>query len=151
MSNEKKHKATTKTKRITRFGVSLSDSLLQQFDKSIAARGYTNRSEAIRDLIRRHLVEREWKERKGKAVGTLTIIYDHRTRELSDKLTDEQHEHYTEVISTLHVHLDHDTCLEVLVVKGRNSKIRKLADTLLGMKGVLHGKLTMTTTGKGLA
>jgi len=140
-----------KTNKIIRFGISLPERLLSRFDEAIEAQGYTNRSEAIRDLIRNHLVEREWEEEGGEAVGTITLIYDHKTRELGRKLNQQQHEHVHEVISTLHVHLDHDHCLEVLVLRGRSGNIRALADRLIGMRGVLHGRLTMTTTGGDLA
>lgn len=135
---------------LTRFGVSLDSQLLKQFDKVISKKGYNNRSEAIRDLIRDLLVRKEWEEDKGEKVGTITIIYDHNSFELSKKITSGQHEHYHEIISTMHVHLDHDNCLEVLAVKGKADNIQKIADELIGMKGVKHGKLVTTTSGKNL-
>ena len=135
---------------LTRFGVSLDSQLLIQFDKLIAKKGYNNRSEAIRDLIRDLLVRKEWEEDTGEKVGTITIIYDHKAFELSKKITSGQHEHYHEIISTMHVHLDHDNCLEVLAVKGKAGNIQKIADELIGMKGVKHGKLVTTTTGKNI-
>ncbi len=135
---------------LTRFGVSLDSKLLIQFDKLINKKGYNNRSEAIRDLIRDLLVQKEWEEESGEKVGTITIIYDHNAFELSKKIVDGQHEHHHEIISTMHVHLDHDNCLEVLAVKGKANEIQKIADGLIGMKGVKHGKLVTTTTGKDL-
>jgi len=130
----------------------MEDQLLQQFDALISAQGYTNRSEAFRDLVRNRLVEAEWEGEGGKTgiVGTITLIYDHHKRELGDRLTEHQHRHHDLVISTMHVHLDHDHCLEVLVVKGSTKEIRSLAGHLIGLKGVKHGKLVMTSSGKNL-
>jgi CopG family nickel-responsive transcriptional regulator len=135
---------------LTRFGVSLDSELLKQFDKLITKKGYNNRSEAIRDLIRELLIRKEWEENEGEKVGTITIIYDHNSFELSKKITSGQHEHHHEIISTMHVHLDHDNCLEVLAIKGKADNIQKIADELIGMKGVKHGKLVTTTSGKNL-
>jgi CopG family nickel-responsive transcriptional regulator len=134
---------------LVRFGVSLDRDLLDRFDDRIARKGYTNRSEAIRDLIRDSLVEEQW-DADEQTVGTVTIVYDHRTRALVDKLTSLQHDYQHLIVSGMHVHLDHDHCLEVLVVRGKGSEIRQVADALIGTKGVKHGKLAMTTTGKGL-
>ena len=133
---------------IVRFGVSMDSSLLKQFDKYINQKGYANRSEAIRDLIRSNLVEEEWKVGKGETVGTITIIYNHHKRELTDTLTNIQHKYHASMISTMHVHLDSHNCLEVLVVKGKAREIKIVADRLIGTKGVIHGKLTTTTLGK---
>jgi CopG family nickel-responsive transcriptional regulator len=135
--------------KLVRFGVSLDAALLEGFDRLIARKQYTNRSEAIRDLIRDNLVGQQWDENK-ETVGTVTIVYNHHVHELTDKLTDIQHRHHRLILSAMHVHLDHDHCLEVLVVRGKGSAIKKVADTLIGTRGVKHGKLTMTTTGKGL-
>ncbi|HEX9742991.1 MAG TPA: nickel-responsive transcriptional regulator NikR [Nitrospiraceae bacterium] len=134
-------------KELVRFGVSLDGDLLDSFDDLIARKGHTNRSEAIRDLIRDNLVERQWNENK-ETVGTVTIVYDHHVRALTDKLTSIQHDYQHLIVSAMHVHLDHDHCLEVLVVRGRGSEVRKVADILIGTKGVKHGKLAMTTTGE---
>jgi CopG family nickel-responsive transcriptional regulator len=135
---------------LIRFGISLDSSLLGKFDSLIRKKGYRSRSEAIRDLIRDRLVREEW-ERGGKeTVGSITIVYSHDTRELTDTLTDIQHTHHASVISSMHVHLDHHNCLEVIVVKGKGNAIQKIADRLIGTKGVKHGKLTLTTTGKYL-
>lgn len=134
---------------LVRFGVSLDRRLLAKFDRHIKRRHYTNRSEALRDLIRDNLVGDEWDDDK-ETVGTITFVYDHHVRDLTSKLTDIQHDYHGQILSGMHVHLDHDHCLEVLVVKGKGSDIRKVADALVSVKGVKHGKLTMTTTGKAL-
>jgi CopG family transcriptional regulator, nickel-responsive regulator len=135
---------------ITRFGVSIESQLIKKFDALLARKGYATRSEAIRDMIRDTLVEQEWESGKHETVGTITIVYNHHTRELEHALTDMQHKSFHQIVSTLHVHLDAHNCLEVLVVKGRSSDIQNIADRLIGTKGVKHGKLTMTTTGKEL-
>lgn len=135
---------------LTRFGVSIDERLLCQFDEIIHQKGYVNRSEAIRDLIRAALVEKEWADDDQQTVATVTLVYDHHTRDLSDKLTEYQHSHYEEIISTLHVHLDHHHCLEVVVIKGPASRVKRIADELIGTKGVKHGKLVATTTGQNL-
>jgi CopG family nickel-responsive transcriptional regulator len=133
---------------IVRFGVSMDSRLLKQFDKYINQKGYANRSEAIRDLIRNNLVEEEWEVGTGETVGTITIIYNHHKRELTDTLTNIQHKYHASMISTMHVHLDSHNCLEVLVVKGKAREIKIIADRLIGTKGVIHGKLTTATLGK---
>jgi len=135
---------------LSRIGVAIDADLLERFDQLIARRGYTNRSEAFRDLIRDALVEEAWETPESRVVGTVTIVYDHHVRLLSEKLTDLQHEFYHHILSTLHVHLDHDNCLEVLVVRGRAAEVRKIADALISTKGVKHGRLTITTSGAGL-
>ncbi len=136
---------------ITRFGVSIDSQLIRKFDSLIGRKGYTTRSEAIRDMIRDTLVAEEWAAGDQETVGTITLVYNHHTRELDHALTDMQHRSYHQIISALHVHLDAHNCLEVLVVKGRSSMIKTIADRLIGTRGVKHGKLTMTTTGKELA
>jgi CopG family nickel-responsive transcriptional regulator len=136
---------------LIRFGVSIEKKLLDLFDRLISKRGYRNRSEAIRDLIRDKLVEEEWAGGTREVVGTLTLIYDHHTRELQARMTELQHTYHAHVISTLHVHLDHHNCLEVLVVRGRPREIRALSDGLLSLKGVKHGRLAATTSGKMIA
>lgn len=133
-----------------RFGISIDERLLTKFDDLIGAKGYSNRSEAIRDLIRNALVEEEWGRGNEETVGTVSLIYDHHTRDLSDKLTEHQHTHHREIISALHVHLDAHHCLEVVVIKGKAKSIKRLAEGLIGTKGVKHGQLMTTTTGKGL-
>ena len=134
---------------ITRFGVSIPSSLLTNFDHLIQQKRYPNRSEAIRDLIRDRLVMQEW-ESNRETMGTITIVYNHHTRELSRVLTNLQHEFYRAIISTLHVHLDQHNCLEVLVVKGKGNELKKISDRLIGTKGVKHGSLSLTTTGRNL-
>lgn len=138
------------TDALVRFGVSMSPGLLKRFDNLIAKKGYVNRSEALRDLIRNNLVDIEWEQGNKEILGTLTIIYNHEVRELSDRLEDFQHAHYDNIISTMHVHLDKHNCLEVMVLRGMPAKIRSLADHIIGVKGVKHGKLVMTTMGKEL-
>lgn len=133
---------------ITRFGISLDEGLLQRFDGLIRDKGHANRSEAIRDLIRDALVQREWEAGTEETAGTITLVYSHDTRELSDTLNDIQHKYHSAVVSSMHIHLDGHNCLEVLVVRGRGNEIKKIADVLIGTKGVKHGKLTLATTGK---
>ena len=137
---------------LTRFSISMNDTLLARFDALAEKLGYSNRSEAFRDLVRNRLVEEEWRQdaKERETVGTITLIYDHHQRELADRLTEYQHQHHALVISTMHVHLDHDHCLEVLVVKGMSGSIQHLAGRLIGLKGVKHGKLVMTSSGKDL-
>lgn len=132
-----------------RFSVSLDPQLLEDFDRVLVQKRYETRSEAIRDLIRDKLVLQNW-EIKGETVGTVTIVYDHHLHDLTRKLTSLQHDYHKLILSTMHVHLDHDNCLEVLVVRGPGQKIREIADRLISTRGVKHGKLTMTTSGKGL-
>jgi CopG family nickel-responsive transcriptional regulator len=122
--------------------------LLNQFDELIDRKSYVNRSEAVRDLVRSALVEDQWTRADEETVGTVTIVYDHHTRELSDKLTEHQHIHHHAIVSTLHVHLDEHNCLEVVVLKGKAGEVKKIADELIGTKGVKHGKLVSTTTGR---
>ena len=131
--------------RLSRIGVAIDSDLLKRFDSLIARRGYTNRSEAFRDLIRDDLVEVAWQSPDSEVVGTVTLVYDHHVRRLGDRLTDMQHEFHDHVLSTMHVHLDHHHCLEVLVVRGKASAIQKFADALIATKGVKHGRLTITT------
>ena len=133
---------------LARFGVSMEKKLLHDFDRKICSRGYGNRSEAIRDLIRDRLVELAWEGGTGEVVGTLTIVYDHHVRDLTERLTDIQHKYHTSIIASTHVHLTHHTCLEVIILRGSAETIRKIADALLAAKGVQHGKLVSTTTGE---
>jgi CopG family nickel-responsive transcriptional regulator len=135
---------------LSRIGVAIDTDLLDKFDRLIAQKKYTNRSEAFRDLIRDVLVEKTWESPDSFVVGTVTLVYDHHVRLLNEKLTDIQHDHHRLILSTLHVHLDHDLCLEVLVVRGRSAEVRRVADTLISTKGVKHGRLTITTSGTEL-
>ncbi len=132
---------------LIRFGVSLEDSLLKDFDRLIDDKKYPNRSEAIRDLIRDSLVEDEWKKQKDVA-GTVTLVYDHHKRELMDLIVDIQHEYQDMIVSSQHAHLDHHNCLEVIIVRGKSDKIKGLSDRLRAVKGVKHGSLTLTTLGR---
>ena len=135
---------------LTRFGVSLDTELLEPFDELCRRKSYGNRSEAIRDLIRRVLVEERWQAEPCGA-GTLTLVYNHHKNDLARRLLDLQHEEHETIITTMHVHLDHDNCLEVLVLKGDPQRVRALADRLIACKGVKHGTFTATTTGQDLA
>jgi len=136
--------------KITRFGVSMNSKLLEKFDDYIKQKGYTNRSEAIRDIIRDHFVSQEWMQGETETVGTITLVYDHESGDISHRLLEAQHHYCRLIISSMHVHLDEHNCLEVLIVKGMAKKIRKIADHLISHRGVKHGKLTITTTGKNL-
>ncbi len=135
---------------LSRIGVAIDSGLLEKFDQHIAKRGYTNRSEAFRDLIRDELIETKWDLPDSEVVGTVTLVYDHHVRMLSEKLTEMQHAAFHNVLSTLHVHLDHDNCLEVLIVRGKSTAVKKIADALISTKGVKHGRLTITSTGADL-
>ena len=136
---------------VTRFGVSLDEHLLAQFDRVIARKGYTNRSEAIRDLIRESLVREQWELGSDEVVGTLTLVYNHEVRDLTDKLTDLQHAHYKAIVSALHVHLDPHHCLEVLILRGKAKELKSIADRLIGTRGVRHGTFSATAEGRALA
>ncbi len=135
--------------RIARVGVSLEEDLLRKFDERIRIKKYTNRSEAIRDLIREGLVKAEWRENKEIA-GAITLIYSHHKRELVNKLMDIQHDYGAVIISSQHIHLDHDNCLEIIALRGRPGKAQELADGLKAVKGVKHATLSMATTGKDI-
>jgi CopG family nickel-responsive transcriptional regulator len=118
--------------------------LLKGLDRIVSRRGYANRSEAIRDLVRARQVEETWEGETGQVVGTLTLVYDHHVRELNERLVGLQHEHHDLVHSTMHVHLSHRMCLEVIVLKGRAKDVRRLADRLIAARGVKHGQLVAT-------
>lgn len=133
---------------IKRFSISVPEGLLKMLDKIASRKGYANRSEAIRDLVRDKYVDEEWQNQSKEVVGTVTLVYNHEFRELSDKLTDFQHAHVHNIVSAMHVHLDEHNCLEVLVLRGQANVIREIADRLIATKGVKHGKLVMTTTGQ---
>ncbi|MGB8492831.1 MAG: nickel-responsive transcriptional regulator NikR [Candidatus Acidiferrum sp.] len=135
---------------LARIGIALSEDLLKEFDDLIARRGYTNRSEAFRDLIRNELVNKISGSGDAKVFGTVTLVYDHHARLLSEKLTDLQHQYYAAIMSTVHVHLDHDNCLEVILVRGKSSLVQALANALIATKGVKHGRFTLTTSGRDL-
>jgi len=135
--------------KLTRFSVSIESDLLARFLRVARGRGSRNRSEALRTLMRDSLVREEW-QGADEIVGTITIVYDHHKRELTDRLTTIQHDHHDAVLAATHIHLDHDNCLEVIAVRGTATKVQTIADTLIGTRGVKHGKLSATTTGKRL-
>ena len=129
---------------LSRIGISIDSELLRRFDRFIAGRGYENRSEGFRDLIRDRMVGSAVVAPNAYVVGAVTLIYDHHTRLLPEKLTDIQHEHHEVIISTLHAHLDHDSCLEVIALRGKSGAVQDLADRLISTKGVQHGRLVMS-------
>jgi CopG family transcriptional regulator, nickel-responsive regulator len=133
---------------LVRFGVSIEERLLDRFDALVVDKAYVNRSEALRDLIRGALVEDQWQHGEEEAVGTVTLVYDHHSTALVDKLTEHQHTHHHQIVSTLHVHLDAAHCLEVVVLRGVAREIKHIADGLIGTKGVKHGEFVATTTGE---
>jgi CopG family transcriptional regulator, nickel-responsive regulator len=134
---------------VARFTVSIPPDLLTTFDEVCASKGYASRSEAIRDAIRDYLVSHEWAgQDAGEVVGTVTLVYDHEVRRLSDELLERQHRNHTHILSALHVHLDQRNCLEVIVVRGTASEVQSLADELISLRGVKHGRLVTTTAGK---
>ena len=135
--------------KLSRTGVSLDEDLLQEFDRLISRRGYENRSEAIRDLIRRALLEETVDSNKS-VVGTLTLVYDHHIPNLSEKLTDVQHRAGAMILAATHVHLDHHYCLEVIIMKGKSKELQAVADGILALRGVELGKLVLTNSGKDL-
>ncbi len=129
---------------LVRFGVSMEERLLKDFDRMVMRRKWANRSEAIRDLVRRELIQSQWQEAGRRVVGTVTMLYDHHKRELPEKLIEMQHRYSAEALSSLHIHLDERNCLEVVVVRGKAAEVRALADSLIGTKGVKHGELVMS-------
>lgn len=136
---------------LVRFSVAMPEELLMQFDNLVARRGLAkNRSEVIRDLVRESLVDEEWDDPNAEIVGTLTLVFTHHASDLQTKLDTIQHSHHDKIISTMHVHLDAHNCLEVIVMRGASKLIRTIAESILGVKGVKHGRLTTTTTGKYL-
>ncbi|OGF68296.1 MAG: nickel-responsive regulator [Candidatus Fischerbacteria bacterium RBG_13_37_8] len=134
---------------LVRFGVSVEKTLLEKFDRLIKEKNYVNRSEALRDLIRRELVEKHW-QGTDEIAGALTIIYNHHKRELLNKIIEVQHEFQKVIISTTHIHLDHDNCMEIIAVKGNPSRVKKLSESLTSIKGVKHGVLSIAGTGSDL-
>ena len=131
---------------VERVGVSFEPELLDKFDKLIKSQGYTNRSEAIRDLVRKAIIDSDIKSEKGEVVGTLTIVYDHEIGDVTHRLMHLQHHHHTEITFTSHIHVDEKTCLEVLVVRGKAKEVRQLADNIRAVRGVKAGELVITKT-----
>lgn len=136
--------------KIIRFGVSLPAELLKHFDRESGRRRYANRSEAIRDLMRDWLVRRAWSDSRSEVVGTVTLVYDHHRRELVGELTEIQHGAHRMIISSQHIHLDDDNCLEVVIIRGRAGAVRQLGERLRSVRGVKVGELVMASTGAGL-
>jgi len=134
---------------LKRFSISLEEGLLERFDHYIQARQYDNRSEAIRDLIRKALIRREWQDDKP-VMGVISLVYDHHQPNLQERITEVQHGHHHQIVSSTHVHMDHDNCLEVIIVRGRAGEIRELADRLIALRGVRDGNLAMSSTGQGI-
>jgi CopG family transcriptional regulator, nickel-responsive regulator len=135
---------------LARIGIAIPEDLLGEFDRLIERRGYATRSEAVRDLVRKELIEEVSASPDAQVYGTVTLIYDHHARLLLDKLTDIQHDYHDAIMSTVHVHLDHDNCLEVILVHGKSTLVQKLANTLIATKGVKHGRFVLTTSGRNL-
>ncbi|AHL23844.1 MULTISPECIES: nickel-responsive transcriptional regulator NikR [Thermococcus] len=136
--------------KVVRFGVSVPEELLEKFDRIIEEKGYVNRSEAIRDLMRDFIIRHEWETGDAEVAGTITMLYNHDEADVVKELLDLQHDYLDEIVSSIHVHMDEHNCLEVVIVKGKASRIKEIADRLLSLKGVKHGKLVMTGTGKEL-
>ena len=135
---------------LERFGVSIEDDLLERFDALIKERGYSSRSEAIRDLVRCELVKDEWADPDTEVVGTVTIVYDHHARELGDMLTELQHKYHDSIICSTHIHLDAHNCLEIVIVRGKSTRVKCIANALISTRGVKHGELVCSTTGRAV-
>lgn len=135
--------------RVVRFSVSLEPELLEKFNRMLREKGYASRSEAVRDLIREKIVEEKWKK-GGSVVGSLTLVYDHEVRGVADKLTDLQHLYSNNLVSSMHVHLSERSCMEILVIKGDASVVKKISEELLSSRGVKHGKLVVTSSAEEL-
>jgi CopG family transcriptional regulator, nickel-responsive regulator len=135
---------------LARIGIAIPEDLLEEFDKLIERRGYATRSEAIRDLVRKELVDEISASPNAEVYGTVTLIYDHHARLLLDKLTDIQHQYHGAIMSSVHVHLDHDNCLEAILVRGKSRLVQKLANAMIATKGVKHGRFMLTTSGRNL-
>jgi len=134
---------------LKRFSVSLEDKLLAIFDEHIMARSYSNRSEAIRDLIRKAFIKEEWEADK-QVMGVISLVYDHHQHKLQEKVTLLQHDYHHHIVSTTHVHMDHDNCLEVIIVRGKAREVQDLADKLAALRGVRDANLAMSSTGQAL-
>jgi CopG family nickel-responsive transcriptional regulator len=134
-----------------RFGVSLDSDLLERFDRICEERCYQTRSEAIRDLIRKELVHKEWEDQNREVTGTLTLVYNHHQSDLAQKMTEIQHQALDIIITSLHVHIDAHNCMEVLVLRGPVKDVRSVAQRLTSTRGIKHGKLSLSTTGKDLS
>ena len=134
---------------LKRFTISIEEDLLDDFDAFMQQRHYKNRSEAIRDLIRARSVQNEWAADKD-VMGVITLVYDHHRHQVQDKITELQHDYHHEIVSSTHVHMDHNNCLEVIIIRGKAAKVQQLADSLIALRGVRSGKLAMSSTGEHL-
>jgi CopG family nickel-responsive transcriptional regulator len=139
-----------KKETVSRFSLSMPAGLVRQLDQMVKAKGYVNRSQAVADMVSAHLVEHQGEDGNREIAGTITLVYDHHKRNVQGLLTDIQHDHQAVIIATLHVHLDHHNCMEVLAVRGKAAVVRLVADQLIAARGVKHGKLTVTTTGEDI-
>lgn len=135
---------------LTRLSFSIENTLSEKLEKMVDQKGYNNRSEFIRDMIRERIVEDEWTNAQNDVIGTITIIFDHHKRELSNKLTELQHLHHKLVLTSTHIHLSRDICAEMIMLKGDGKSIQKLSDNLKQQRGVLYCGLTMGSTGSNL-
>lgn len=135
---------------VVRQSFSIEPELSRKLDALMKSGGYTNRSEFLRDMIRDQLVQQEWEEASHEVVGTITMLYDHHTRHLGEKLTDIQHDHHQIILATTHVHLDHDMCAEMIMMRGHPRRIREIADRIRQQRGVLHASLSISSTGRSL-
>lgn len=136
--------------KVSRFSLSMSAGLVRQLDQMVKAKGFLNRSQAVADMVSAGLVEHQGEAGDREIAGTITLVYDHHKRNVQALLTDIQHDHQEVIIATLHVHLDHHNCMEVLAVRGKAATVRLVADQLIAARGVKHGKLTVTTTGEDI-
>jgi len=134
---------------LKRFSISLEESLLEEFDRYILGHHYDNRSEAIRDLIRKALVRREWAADKA-VMGVITLVFDHHQPKLQERVTEVQHDFHHHIVSSTHVHMDHDNCMEVIIVRGKAGEIQELASRLIALRGIRDGNLAMSSTGQAI-
>jgi CopG family nickel-responsive transcriptional regulator len=141
---------TKDSKGVTRFSISLPAELAEQLDRMAQQKSYANRSQAVADMIRAQLVEHQQQFGDKEIAGTITLLYDHHKQHVQAALTDIQHDHHEVILAVLHVHLDHHNCMEVLAVRGKAAVVKRIADELIAAKGMKHGKLTVTSTGKDL-
>ena len=135
---------------VERIGISLDDKLLKRFDKLIRKKGYANRSEAVRDLIREKLIQQEWSAPQAETVGAVFLVFEHETMRLSERLTKAEHREFHQIVASMHVHMDHENCLEILILRGPGREIKRLADRLISMRGVKQGHFIPGTTGRTL-
>lgn len=135
---------------LVRLSISLDRALYDRLDRLVRGSGYTNRSEYVRDMIRQRLVAREWAEAKRDVLASITMVYDHHTRGLAERLIAIQHDHHVNILATTHVHLSHDLCAEMVMLHGRPQRLRRIADRLRQQRGVLHAELVMSSTGAPL-